>query len=69
MPLLYIAIVAFLAGLAVRTYWPSYRVNLWVVPGAGGAVEGRLAFRATGILGEPDDIEDALVRDLSGRGT
>ena len=67
-PLLYVAIVAFLAGLAVRTYWPSYRVSLWVVPGAGGSVEGRLAFRATGMLGEPDDIESALVRELEAGG-
>jgi cytochrome c biogenesis protein ResB len=67
-PLLYTAIIAFIAGLAIRTYWPSYRVSLWIVPGAGGAVEGRLAFRATGMLGEPDDIEAALVRELEAGG-
>ena len=63
---LYIAIIAFLVGLALRTYWPSYRVSLWIEETPGGAT-GRLAFRAAGILGEPEDIEDALVRDL-GRG-
>jgi hypothetical protein len=60
---LYIAIVAFIAGLALRTYWPSYRVSLWIEETPGGTT-GRLAFRAAGILGEPEDIEDALVRDL-----
>ncbi|MBD3366931.1 MAG: hypothetical protein GF405_02005 [Candidatus Eisenbacteria bacterium] len=59
-PLLYIAITAFLAGLAVRTYWPSYRVSLWI-----DGDRGSLVFRATGILGEPEDIEDALVQEIS----
>ena len=62
---LYIAITAFLIGLAIRTYWPSYRVQLWVEDGG----RGRLTFRAAGMLGEPEDIEDALVEELeSGAG-
>lgn len=64
-PLLYIAITVFILGLAVRTYWPSYRVNLWIDESAGGAV-GRLVFRATGMLGEPEEVEDELVRELGG---
>jgi len=67
-PLLYIAIIAFMAGLAIRTYWPSYRVSLWVTPGEDGAPEGRLLFRAAGILGEPEDIEAELVRGLEAPG-
>lgn len=59
-PLLYIAITAFLVGLAIRTYWPSYRVSLWIEGSTG-----RMVFRAAGILGEPEDIEDALVREIS----
>lgn len=59
-PLLYIAVTAFLAGLAIRTYWPSYRVSLWIQ-----GHRGSLVFRATGILGEPEDIEDALVQEIS----
>jgi cytochrome c biogenesis protein ResB len=62
-PLLYVAITAFLLGLAIRTYWPSYRVNIWIQKSAHGAV-GRLAFRATGMLGEPDDVADELVKAL-----
>lgn len=64
-PLLYTAIVAFMIGLAVRTYWPSYRVNLWIEPGPAGTT-GRLLFRATGLLGEPEEIENGLAQDLSG---
>jgi cytochrome c biogenesis protein ResB len=59
-PLLYIAITAFMVGLVVRTYWPSYRVSLWIE-----GSRGWLVFRATGILGEPEDIEDALVQEIS----
>ncbi len=59
---LYIAIVAFLIGLALRTYWPSYRVNIWIDESA----RGRLAFRATGMLGDPEAKEQELVRALSG---
>ena len=64
-PLLYVAIIAFMMGLAIRTYWPSYRVNLWVESAPGGTT-GRLAFRAAGMLGEPEEIEDALARELGG---
>ena len=64
-PLLYIAITVFILGLAVRTYWPSYRVNLWIDESGGGAV-GRLVFRATGMLGEPEEVEDEFVRELGG---
>ncbi len=64
-PLLYVAIIAFMVGLAMRTYWPSYRVNLWIEDAPAGAT-GRLAFRAAGMLGEPEEIEDALARELSG---
>lgn len=63
-PLLYIAIIAFMVGLAIRIYWPSYRVQLWIEEGAGG-VTGRLVFRATGMLGEPEAIEEELVAALS----
>jgi cytochrome c biogenesis protein ResB len=64
-PLLYIAITAFMLGLAIRTYWPSYRVSLWIDDEDGGAV-GRLLFRATGILGEPEAAEDEIVEELGG---
>jgi hypothetical protein len=57
---LYIAITAFLIGLVIRTYWPSYRVQLWA--DAGG--RARLTFRATGMLGEPEVVEDELVAAL-----
>jgi cytochrome c biogenesis protein ResB len=66
-PLLYIAIVAFMIGLAVRTYWPSYRVNLWIEQGPAGAT-GRLLFRATGLLGEPEEAEADLARELEAGG-
>jgi hypothetical protein len=59
---LYIAITAFLIGLIIRTYWPSYRVQLW----AEGDAQARLTFRATGMLGEPEAIEDGLVKELEG---
>jgi len=62
--LLYIAIVAFILGLSIRTYWPSYRVSLWVEDAPGGGV-GRLTFRATGMLGEPAEIEERLAEELS----
>lgn len=62
-PLLYIAIIAFMAGLAIRIYWPSYRVQLWIEEDAAG-VTGRLVFRATGMLGEPEAIEEELVAAL-----
>jgi len=61
-PLLYVAITLFLLGLIIRTYWPSYRVQLWL--GAGG--DAHLVFRATGMLGEPEDVEDELVDALEG---
>jgi hypothetical protein len=64
-PLLYIAITAFILGLAIRTYWPSYRVSLWIEESPGGAV-GRLTFRATGILGEPEMAEDELAAGFGG---
>lgn len=64
-PLLYIAIIAFMVGLAIRTYWPSYRVSLWL-EGTAGAVTGRLTFRATGMLGEPEEIEEKLAQELTG---
>ena len=60
---LYIAITAFIVGLCLRTYWPSYRVNLWIT-GGDGRTRGRLVMRATGMLGEPEEIEDSIVRDL-----
>jgi len=63
-PLLYIAIVAFILGLSIRTYWPSYRVSLWIEDAPGGGV-GRLTFRATGMLGEPEEIEDRIAEELS----
>ncbi|MBN2566192.1 MAG: cytochrome c biogenesis protein ResB [Candidatus Eisenbacteria bacterium] len=62
-PLLYIAITAFIIGLALRTYWPSYRVSLWIEDSPGGAV-GKLSFKATGMLGEPEAVEDELVGEL-----
>ncbi len=61
-PLLYVAITLFLIGLAIRTYWPSYRVQLWLGEGA----EVHMVFRATGMLGEPEDVEDELVEALEG---
>jgi cytochrome c biogenesis protein ResB len=63
--LLYLAIIAFMVGLAIRSYWPSYRVTLWLEESAG-AVTGRLAFRATGMLGEPEEIEERLAEELAG---
>ncbi len=63
--LLYIAVTAFMFGLAIRTYWPSYRVNLWIEHTHGGAI-GKLLFRATGMLGEPEIVEDELVAVLGG---
>jgi hypothetical protein len=63
--LLYIAVTAFMFGLAIRTYWPSYRVNLWIEEAGAGAV-GKLLFRATGMLGEPEAVEDELVKALGG---
>ena len=62
-PLLYIAIVAFLVGLAVRTYWPSYRARVWIDPTPEG-IKGRVVLRATGMLGEPDAIERDLLEAL-----
>ncbi len=64
---LYIAIVAFLVGLAIRTYWPSYRLSLWIDEAPGGPSRGRLAFRATGMLGDPQSIEEALVDALASK--
>ena len=61
--LLYIAVTAFMFGLAIRTYWPSYRVNLWIEESSAGAV-GKLLLRATGMLGEPEVVEDELVKAL-----
>ncbi len=55
--LLYVAITLFLLGLAIRTYWPSHRVQLWL----GDGSEVQLVFRATGMLGEPEDVEQELV--------
>jgi cytochrome c biogenesis protein ResB len=63
-PLLYLSIIAFMVGLAIRTYWPSYRVNLWIEDGADGR-KGWLAFRAAGMLGEPELIEEDLVKALA----
>ncbi len=62
---LYIAITLFMFGLAIRTYWPSYRVNLWIEGTEAGAL-GKLLFRATGMLGEPKVVEDDLVAALGG---
>ncbi len=59
-PLLYVAITLFLIGLAIRTYWPSYRVQLWL----GDGNEAHMVFRATGMLGEPEDVEQELVDAL-----
>ncbi|HYW69377.1 MAG TPA: cytochrome c biogenesis protein ResB, partial [bacterium] len=64
-PLLYIAITIFMVGLAIRTYWPSHRVSLWIEESGGGAL-GKLVFRATGMLGEPKVAEDDLVKELGG---
>ncbi len=58
--LLYVSITLFLIGLAIRTYWPSYRVQLWL----GDGSEAQLVFRATGMLGEPEDVEQELVDAL-----
>ena len=63
-PLLYLAVIAFMVGLAIRTYWPSYRVSLWLEESAG-TITGRLTFRATGMLGEPEEIEEALAKELA----
>jgi cytochrome c biogenesis protein ResB len=63
-PLLYAAIVAFLVGLSIRTYWPSYRVRVWVDPTPEG-IKGRVVLRATGMLGEPDAIERDLLEALA----
>jgi len=60
--LLYVSITLFLLGLAIRTYWPSYRVQLWLE----GDGEAHMVFRATGMLGEPEDVEDELVEALEG---
>ncbi len=60
---LYISITAFLIGLVIRTYWPSYRVQLWFEDGG----RARLTFRAAGMLGEPEAIEVALAEQLEGR--
>jgi hypothetical protein len=62
-PLLYIAITLFILGLAIRTYWPSYRVSLWIDE-VGGKTVGKLVFRATGMLGEPEVVESQLIGDL-----
>ena len=62
---LYIAITLFMLGLAIRTYWPSYRVNLWIEGTEAGAL-GKLMFRATGMLGEPKVVEDDLVAAMGG---
>ncbi|MBD3349076.1 MAG: hypothetical protein GF400_07780, partial [Candidatus Eisenbacteria bacterium] len=64
-PLLYVAFIVFMVGLVVRSYWPSYRVSIWVEESAGRRI-GLLTFRATGMLGEPEALEDALVRELEG---
>ncbi len=63
--LLYIAVTMFMIGMAIRTYWPSYRVNLWIEETHAGAV-GKLLFRATGMLGDPKNVEDELVAILGG---
>jgi cytochrome c biogenesis protein ResB len=64
--LLYIAVTAFMFGLAIRTYWPSYRVNLWIEETLTAGAIGKLVFRATGMLGEPEIVEDELVAALDG---
>ncbi len=56
---LYIAITLFIIGLSIRTYWPSYRVSIWI-----DGRTGRMLFRATGMLGEPAEIEEELVQAL-----
>ncbi|MBU8922156.1 MAG: hypothetical protein KOO63_10105, partial [Bacteroidales bacterium] len=63
---LYIAVTAFMIGLAIRTYWPSYRVTIWIEETGAGTV-GKLLFRATGMLGEPEVAEDELVEALGGK--
>jgi cytochrome c biogenesis protein ResB len=65
-PLLYVAIVAFLLGLAIRTYWPSYRVRVWVEPTKEG-VKGLVQLRGTGMLGEPDARERDLLEAFGGK--
>jgi cytochrome c biogenesis protein ResB len=64
--LLYIAVTAFMLGLAIRTYWPSYRVSLWIEETLTAGAIGKLMFRATGMLGEPEIVEDELVKALGG---
>jgi len=63
--LLYIAVTMFMIGMGIRTYWPSYRVNIWIEETGAGAV-GKLLFRATGMLGDPENVEDELVQALGG---
>ena len=63
--LLYIAVTMFMFGLAIRTYWPSYRVNIWIEETGAGAV-GKLLFRATGMLGDPENVEGELIEALGG---
>ena len=64
--LLYIAVTAFMVGLAIRTYWPSYRVNIWIEGRLTAGAVGKLLLRATGMLGEPEIVEDELVKALGG---
>ena len=64
-PLLYVAFIVFMAVLAIRIYWPSYRVSVWLED-SDGRPSARLTFRATGMLGEPEALEDSLARDLEG---
>jgi cytochrome c biogenesis protein ResB len=64
--LLYIAVTAFMFGLAIRTYWPSYRVNIWIEGTRTAGAIGKLLLRATGMLGEPEIVEDELVEALGG---
>jgi len=64
--LLYIAVTAFMFGLAIRTYWPSYRVSLWIEETLTAGAIGKLVLRATGMLGEPEVVEDELVKALGG---
>ena len=45
--------------------WPSYRVNIWIKGTSVGAV-GKLLFRGTGMLGEPEAAEDELAKVLGG---
>ncbi|MCD4690574.1 cytochrome c biogenesis protein ResB [bacterium] len=58
--MLYVSVTLFLLGLMIRTYWPSYRVQLWLSDGE----DAHLVFRATGMLGEPEDVEQELVDAL-----